>query len=377
MQKRIKYFSFYGCVTEWQKRDSSPAADTKMDYIIDVINRCGVSVDVVSLATCPDFNPSKGFKINKGSNSYKFFPCLGKSKIRIIRYSDLILRNIQLLCWCLFNLQKYEQIIVYHSLGYDKLFILLKQILNIRIIGDIEEIYQDVHNFSTTTRKDEYRFIDICDKYMFPNHVLTQKMCKNKPYLVCHGIYKVSSPSVKKINDGLIHLLYSGTYDPQKGGALAAVKAAEYLPEIYHLHITGFGDSTIVCSEINRLKSKGYSNITFHGYLPNDEFVKLMQSCHIGLCTQNPVSKLNLSSFPSKILNYISNGLMVLSGHNEAIDSSSVSDIIYYYAYQTPEAIAKAISEINVLDPEVGYNRLRVLDQKLLNSFINLFELRN
>lgn len=374
MQKRIKYFSFYGCVTEVIRRDSSPAADTKMDYVIDVINRCGISVDVVSLATCPKYNPSKGFKLCKGINTYKFFHCLGKSRIRLVRYIDLVFRNIQLFCWCLFCLRKNEQIIVYHSLGYDKLFIILKHIKGIRLIGDIEEIYQDVHKFNISTCRNEYRFIEICDKYMFPNYVLSQKLYKNKPYLVCHGIYKVKATCINKIDDGRIHLLYSGTYDPQKGGALAAVQAAEYLPENYYLHITGFGDPTNVCSEIERLKSKGHKNISFHGYLPDKEFAKLMQSCHIGLCTQDPTSTLNLTSFPSKILNYLSNGLLVLSGHNEAIDSSSISDIIYYYDQQTPESICKAICEITTVDVEIGYNRLKTLDQKLIENFVKLLE---
>ena len=52
--------------------------------------------------------------------------------------------EFQFFFWCLFNIKKGEQIIVYHSLGYDSLFLRLKKIKSVKIIGDIEEIYQDV-----------------------------------------------------------------------------------------------------------------------------------------------------------------------------------------------------------------------------------------
>ena len=33
--KRIKYFSYRGCSEPQRRRDNSPAADTKIDYIIE------------------------------------------------------------------------------------------------------------------------------------------------------------------------------------------------------------------------------------------------------------------------------------------------------------------------------------------------------
>ena len=36
--------------------------------------------------------------------------------------------------------------------------------------------------------------------------------------------------------------VYAGTYDPRKGGVLAAVAAGQYLDDKYHIHIIGFGD---------------------------------------------------------------------------------------------------------------------------------------
>ena len=65
LDKRIKYFSYRGCADPERRRDNSPAADTKIDYIIEVLNRCGYGVDHISKA---------------GSSRDKFIPGYVESK---------------------------------------------------------------------------------------------------------------------------------------------------------------------------------------------------------------------------------------------------------------------------------------------------------
>ena len=36
INNRIKFFAFYGCMEQGQRRENSPAADTKVDYIVNV-----------------------------------------------------------------------------------------------------------------------------------------------------------------------------------------------------------------------------------------------------------------------------------------------------------------------------------------------------
>lgn len=51
--------------------------------------------------------------------------------------------------------------------------------------------------------------------------------------------------------DNKVHVVYSGTLDPNKGGAMAAVGVAASLPSTYRVHILGFGNP----GRYRRLKS--------------------------------------------------------------------------------------------------------------------------
>ena len=258
---------------------------------------------------------------------------------------------------------------MYHSLCYNNIFIGLKKLLKFTLIGDVEEIYQDVHPTTIKKSQQEFRFFDICDKFLFPNTILNEKLNKyNKPHLVIHGIYKVKVFEGEKNKDGYNHILYSGTFDPVKGGALASIEAAVFLSEQYHLHITGFGtkeQDLILRNRVTELKSQIKCKMTFHGYLDDDDFNNLLRCCSIGLCTQDPTSKLNLTSFPSKILNYMSNGLVVISGRNRAIEESYVGDLLYYYSSQSPKIMAEAIMSIKDTNSLKGVLRLNQLNEEL------------
>lgn len=373
----IRYFSYHGINEGVQLRDNSPAADTKIDYIIEVLNRIGYVVEHVSPAPSSSGRYLPKHVTYKGANTFRWFASFGVSSV-LSRIINRWFIEIQFFLWCLFNLKNDEQIIVYHSLGYDSIFVMLKRIKKIRIIGDIEEIYQDVSKQKPSQERNEYRFIEACDRFMFPNTILNERLNKgNKPHLVCHGIYKVSYYEPVSFNDERIHVLYAGTYDPNKGGVLASIRAAQYLDDKYHLHVTGFGSEVLeagVKAEINRVQSLTKCLITFHGFLDDKEFCDLMHHCSIGLCTQNPDSLLNLTSFPSKILNYIANGLVVISGKNRAITESKVADIIYYYDEQSPECIATCINEIKNARSKEGYKRLITLDSEFMISMRHLLK---
>lgn len=364
---RIKYFSYYGCQDPGRRRYNSPAADTKIDYIIEVFNRIGYRVDHISMASASTSHWQSGFVDIHSPNTFRYFASFGQGS-SVLRALNRKLIMLQCFLWCLFIIKHNEQILVYHSLGYDSLFLLLKKLKNIRIIGEIEEIYQDVFRQKSSQERDEYRFIEICDKYVFPNTILNEQLnIAAKPYLVCHGIYKVSEHKPVSFNDGKIHVLYAGTYDPNKGGAVASVRAAQFLDERYHVHVTGFGrkeHEAIVCAEIERVRPLTKCQVTFHGYLDDAKFMDLMQHCSIGLCTQDPTTQLNLTSFPSKILNYMANGLVVVSGRNRVIEESAVGDMITYYDVQNPECIARSIMEIRDYRYDLEFERLRSLDNK-------------
>lgn len=371
--KRIKYFTYYGCNVPQHERNNSPAADSKIDYIIEALNKSGYAVDLISQAPSSCGHFIKGTVIAKGVNTLRYFTSFG-SKSTIICKLNYLFMKMQFFLWCLRNVKKGEQVIVYHSLGYDAAFIKLSKLKNIRIVGEIEEIYQDVHQQRKSRSINEYKFLDVCSKYIFPTSLLNEKInTDKKPSVVVHGIYTVEQIVEDKFNDGKTHVVYGGTLDPNKGGAAAAAAAAAYLPEDYHIHICGFGDSTQIKSIIADISKSSKAKVTFEGELKGESYKRFIQKCHIGLSTQNPQAAFNATSFPSKILVYLSNGLKVVSINIPAIKQSDVADCIHFYNEQTPHAIAAAI-ENATKEKMADRDILKELDNKFVNNVAKLLE---
>lgn len=363
LNKRIKFFTFYGCMERGKRRDNSPAADTKIDYIISVLNRLGYSVDIISRASSSESHFLPSMVIHKGDNTYRYFASFARTKSPF-RFVYRLFMQLQFFCWNLFNLTKGEQVIVYHSLGYDAAFLKLRKLKSIRIIGDIEEIYQDVSRQSIQRCRNEYKFINICEKYIFPTQLLDQKVNINhKPSLVVHGVYALENITEKKFSDGKIHVVYGGTLDPNKGGAAAAVEAAVFLPHNYHVHICGFGNPNGIKALIADVQAKTDATITFEGELRGDVYKQFIQKCHIGLSTQNPEAAFNATSFPSKVLMYLSNGLKVVSIRIPVIIQSAIAKNLFFYDSQVPEKIAEAIMKANEMKQADNEVLLR-LDKK-------------
>jgi len=83
--------------------------------------------------------------------------------------------------------------------------------------------------------------------------------------------------------------------------------------------------------------------VTYEGVLSGDDYIRFLQRCDIGLSTQNPEAEFNDTSFPSKILSYLSNGLRVVTVKIPVVEMSAIGDLCTYYEKQDPKEIADAI----------------------------------
>ena len=177
--------------------------------------------------------------------------------------------------------------------------------------------------------------------------------------------------------DQKIHCVYAGTLDLRKGGAMAAAAAAEYLPDCYHIHILGFGNreqTDCLREQVNRIAKKSKCGISYDGMLSGEDYITFLQSCDIGLSTQNPDRVFNATSFPSKILSYMANGLQVVSVRIPAAEGSAVGEFLHYYDQQTPEAIARAIQSVDLTDEEDGRQHICNLDIQFAEDLLVLLE---
>lgn len=382
----MKYLAYYDIPeNKAENRGFVLAATNKIDYICAALNRIGYDVEIVSASASHNRRGCKGKIVQLSDRtSLKLFPCIGTGWLPKRLMGRFILR-MGLFLYLLLNTKKGENVLVYHSLGYAGTVALARKIKRFRLILEVEEIYADV-NGKEWDRKREHIVFSSADAYLFPTELLNKKInTKNKPYVLIHGTYQVEPDrkcnvfreNLQGEKTRKIHCVYAGTFDPRKGGAIAAVAAAEFLPEKYHIHILGFGgkEQTKRMTElIGELAKKCSCGISYDGLLWGEDYIKFLQSCDIGLSTQNPDAAFNATSFPSKILSYMANGLRVVSIRIPAIEGSAIGEYMYYYDEQTPEAIAQAILQVDVDD---GYDSRRVikkLDMEFMKEMKILLE---
>lgn len=370
----MKYIGYYVPPNILPKRSISPAGRNKMDYTADIIRDLTGSVEIISPAPL-----SQGEKCTLGGRYelalgkyLRLFPNVS-AKTKLGRQINARISRLSLFSYLLCHTKKNEPILVYHSLVYSKLIRLIKRITGCKIILELNEIYSEVSSDMASQKDEELKIIDMADAFIFPNDLMNEMFnIKGKPHSVEYGIYRYNQHLSDSFEDGKIHVVYAGTLDETKGGCHAAA-AATYLPESYHVHILGFGTD----EQVNRIKklvtslrSSKHAELTYDGLLDGDNFISFLQKCQIGLSPQDPHAIYNETSFPSKVLTYMSNGLKVVSIDIKAISSSQLKDNITFYKNQTPLEIASAILAAN--DKTTDYTILNRLDAEFRQSLKSL-----
>ncbi len=373
---KIYYLGFYDTPeNKEEKRNIVLAATNKMAYIIEAIEKTGYSAEVISASQTK----------NKKSYAEKIIPIGQKSSLHLFKTSpwgNKIRRVISVLYlkyqyrqYILKNITANDTVIAYHAVPYAEFLARAKKKLGFKLILEVEEIYADV-NGSENDRKKEYKVFEAADAYIFPTKMLDDKLnTQSKPSVIIHGTYKVEPDRKAKFNDDKIHIVYAGTFDPRKGGALAAVGAAEFLDDKYHLHIIGFGNSADkqnVLNEMERVSKTTECTVTFDGLLSGEDYIRFIQSCDIGLSTQNPTGAYNDTSFPSKILSYMANGLRVVSVKIPVIETSAIGEYMYYYDEQTTKKIAEAIKSAAIDGAYNSRAEILKLNEKFISELKNL-----
>lgn len=340
------------------------SAVNKLNYIIDALLKTGYFVDVISPSLSIKKEKVNGrFEKIKEGVTLKIFDSLPNGNVikRFIRRKSVY---SQLKKYLKQQIKEGDTILIYHSLGYYKLYKWIQKKIKAKVVLEIEEIYSDVGKTRFVTRKKEIKSFSFADAYVFPTELLNKAInVENKPSVIIHGTYKNEETCGKKFNDGKIHVVYAGTFDPRKGGAAAAAAAGEFLSGDYHVHILGFGseeDKKFLLKTIAETSKKTDCIITYDGLKSGKEYMEFIQSCDIGLSTQNPAAAFNATSFPSKILSYMANGLRVVSIKIPAVEQSAIGEYMYYYSEQTPKKIAEAIMQVDFND---GYDSRKIIEE--------------
>ncbi len=363
MANKIYYLIHFDNKTN---RNVTPSAITKGKYVASALASCSSEVEIVSLAyPTKDSQDEVYYQVSENVICHLF---KGKySNNRIIRYLNHKLYDKKIRKYLKQNVKKDDIIVVYHSLANMKLVKYIKKNITDKIVYEVEEIYGDVINDEKAKIK-ELKAFKNASSYIFSNDYLNSIInTKQLPYVTCYGTYEIPTLYKEAFNDNLIHCLYAGTLAQNKG-ALNAINVAKYLPNNYLIHILGFGsekDIADIKNAVNEVNnSYGTTKVMYEGLKLNEEYLKFIQKCQIGLCTQNIDAAFNTTSFPSKILSYMSNGLEVVGVNIAAIKNSKVGQYIQFYNVPDEKEIANAILNINLNNKTNNVDVVKELDKE-------------
>ena len=378
----MKYICYYD-IDDRENRKYFLSAKAKIDYICKIIkNILPEKAEILSASSTKGskYCPARTTQVDDNT-TLKLFSSFGKKNI-ITKTLDYILIPVSLFFYMIKNTRKDEIVIVYHSLSLIYAVKFAKFFRKFRLILEFEEIYSDVAaTKNKKNRKRELGFCKYADAFIFATKSLNDEVNKNnKPFVICNGTYKVEPERANLIDFGennakkTVHCVYAGIFDSRKG-VVAAIKSALYLSENFHIHIIGFGterDTENTKKLISEINSQTKATVTYDGIKSGEEYIRFLQSCDIGLSTQNPDAKFNATSFPSKILSYLSNGLRVVSVRIPAVEQSEVGSELYFYDKQDPQEIAKAILNVDITKKYDGRKLIKALDEQFVGDLKKL-----
>lgn len=376
---KVIYLAHYGGAG--LRRMVYPAGVTVMNYLIESVNAAGYDLTVISPAQLVRNEVHSGEiqRINEKTRCI-YLPSRKRygTALLPLKLLQKKKRERDLMEELDRTVQEGDTLIVYHSLALMPVISRMRRHRKFRLVLQVCEVYSDAMAAPVPQRRrEELEFIRSADAYIFMSEALAQLLHGEREYAVCLGAYRWEPPMTGREKRTKIHVVYSGNLDPVKGGASAAVKAGEYLTEQYHLHILGAGNETQVAAVkrlIWEISRRTAAEITYDGVLLGEAYSRFLQQCDIGLSTQNPAGAFNATSFPSKILSYLSNGLRVVSTRTPVIEASAVGGFLHYYDEQEPWEIADAVRRVDLHVPWDAGGIVRKLDEDFVDALKKLLE---
>lgn len=345
----IYYIGYYNCdAIRDEERIVAPPSENKMKYMISALTGATEKpFEVVSPAVTRAHKRIKGKKQQIGDTVFlKTFFSFG-SKHKLVRGLGYLVTRFAVFFYLLKTVRREDHLIVYHSLRLMRLIAFLKKTKKCSLTIEVEELYSDVTE-DEKQRKKEIAYLQIADHYIFITELLKQEINTEKPSVISHGTYQNVPDYGFRFADDKMHLVYAGTLSRVRGGAFVAVSAAEHLGEEYVLELLGAGspaDVQALQEMIREVSGKTKCEIRLVGLKTGKDFDSYIQACQIGLSTQQADAKFGATSFPSKILMYMSNGVRVVSVRIPAVATSAVGEYVQYYDRQEPKEIAAAIEK--------------------------------
>jgi len=168
---------------------------------------------------------------------------------------------------------------------------------------------------------------------------------KTRHNIVCYGTASISKDVRRQWHGGKLQVLFGGSLCEGTGTSLfiRAVKVFihQYPSHIDALHIVvvGFGDMS---ENLRSFAMQTNGLVEFRGSVSNKEYQQLLDESHVGLCLKLTSGPFHDSTFPSKVIEISSHGLLVLSTPVSDVPKLFSSENALLLPSDSPEKLAEA-----------------------------------
>ncbi|MBA4384699.1 MAG: hypothetical protein C0410_08180 [Anaerolinea sp.] len=132
--------------------------------------------------------------------------------------------------------------------------------------------------------------------------------------------------------------------------------------------ITGYGSMLTDLSHFS--ESSGKDWIDFLGDVDREQYLELLKESHIGLCLKLSSSEMGKTTFPSKIIEYASHGLAIISTKVSDVPDLLDNDSAILLDEDTPQYLASIFQKIG--DGSIDLQSLGKKGQDKVNSVCNI-----
>lgn len=376
----INAYDYLNYKNENRYGNASVASRPLVEYIIDKITKKEECLDIISVRrnmSGKGFYPERTTQYNPHT-TLTLPPSYG-SKNRIKNCIDLIRVNIWLFKKLLKKTHKDEIVLGYHKRSIMIPILLAKKIKKFKFVLEVAEIFSDVYSNNCLIRAFERYYLSKVDKFIFSSKGLNKIINRNnKPHIYLYGNYSSVSFNDTYIKNEKKKIVYAGKLETIKG-IYNVLEACQYLDDSYEMHILGYGDECVIRQLTDYIKKNEKNNmckVSYDGILYGEDYKSFLQSCSLGVCCQDSNSNWNTTSFPSKILSYLSNGLPVVSSNIESVLNSPFKAFISFYDDDNAKTIANAIINSSDCNREDLKKLFEVLDVEFEEALWRLLEIK-
>ncbi len=342
----------------------SPAATGKVLAISRAIQNAGGQVIILSLGRGKQNGSRTYFKSRTSvSEDVTFSYAAFFNFAALTHLVTMFSLMVQFIRLYIENKANNPSIIFYNRSYHYILVALTAKLFRMSCFIDLEDGFNDSESskirrvYNRLTKK---LFNRICSAgaVIATSHLASQ--LEHKKVLVCYGV--TESIENKSINWSAekLRVIFSGTLLEEVGSQLLidAIKIlkADYCREFEKLFfvVTGKGP---YAENFSNFAVENPGHVSFGKSLPLDVYTKLLRECHVGISLRLSSFEMSKTTFPSKVIEYANNGLVVLSTQSPDI-SNIFGNSAIYLEDETAESLAKLIASLPNRVPELAEKSL-------------------